>query len=251
MADDNTRISETEIAVHWHEEEYYSPPESFIQQANFRDADALRKFELDNFPDYFAEYGHLLQWDRPWDQVFDGSNPPFWKWFVGGKLNASVNCIDRHLAKNRNKTAFYFIPERPEEPKQVVTYQDLFVRVNEFAALLRDLGVKQGDRVTIHLPMVVELPVAMLACARLGAIHSVVFGGFSRQACAETDASCLMGYGGTTPLIRTLTMCPKIITLKVNGKTTTCIPNICPALGKLTHANPKAFKPSLACTAFH
>ncbi len=186
MEDDNAKVSETEIAVHWHEEEYYSPPESFVEQANFHDAAAMGKFELENFPEYFAEYGNLLQWDRPWAQVFDGSNPPFWKWFVGGKLNASVNCIDRHLADNRNKAAFYFVPERPEEPKQVVTYQELFVRVNEFAALLQDYaGVKRGDRVTIHLPMVVELPVAMLACARLGAIHSVVFGGFSGQACAD------------------------------------------------------------------
>ncbi|SMC06283.1 acetyl-CoA synthetase [Sulfobacillus thermosulfidooxidans DSM 9293] len=186
MADEQTGVSETEIAVHWHEEEYYSPPESFIQQANLKDPEIREKFRIENFPDYFAEYGELLQWDRKWDQVFDGSNPPFWRWFVGGRLNASVNCIDRHLASNRNKAAFYFVPENPDEMRQVITYQDLYVRVNEFAALLRDFaGVKKGDRVTIHMPMVAELPIAMLACARLGAIHSVVFGGFSGQACAD------------------------------------------------------------------
>ncbi len=186
MEEEGKKVTETEIAVHWHEEEYYSPPARFSEQANMHDPEVREEFRLEKFPDYFAEYGNLLQWDRKWDQVFDGSQPPFWKWFVGGELNASVNCIDRHLADNRNKAALYFVPENPDEATVVVTYQDLYVRVNEFAALLRDFaGVQKGDRVTIHMPMVAELPVAMLACARIGAIHSVVFGGFSGQACAD------------------------------------------------------------------
>ena len=186
MANEDAGIAETEIAVHWHEEEYYSAPESFVKQANMNNPKAREDFALEKFPECFTDYGELLQWERKWDQLFDGSNPPFWRWFVGGTLNASVNCIDRHLEANRNKTALYFIPENPEETKQVITYQDLYVRVNEMAALLRDFaGVKKGDRVTIHMPMVAELPIAMLACARLGAIHSVVFGGFSGQACAD------------------------------------------------------------------
>jgi len=103
---------------------------------------------------------------------------------VGGALNASYNCVDRHLAKHRNKAALIFVPELEEEDPAVVTYQELFVRVNEVAAMLRDFaGLKAGDRVTIHMPMIAELPITMLACARLGVIHSVVFGGFSGEAC--------------------------------------------------------------------
>ncbi len=105
---------------------------------------------------------------------------------VGGRLNACYNCVDRHLAQNRNKAAFIWVPEPESEDIKAITYQDLYVRVNEFAALLRDFcGVKAGDRVTFHLPMVPELPVAMLACARLGVIHSEVFGGFSGAACGD------------------------------------------------------------------
>ena len=101
-------------------------------------------------------------------------------------INASYNCIDRHLAKNKNKTAIHFVPELETDKTEHVTYQELYVRVNEMAALLRDYcGLKAGDRVTLHMPMVAELAVTMLACARLGIIHSQVFGGFSGKACAD------------------------------------------------------------------
>ena len=139
-----------------------------------------------NFPECYREYADLLTWDRYWHTTLDTSNPPFWKWFVGGKLNASYNCVDRHLAKSRNKAAFIWVPELEEESDTTVTYQDLYVRVNEFAALLRDFaGVNAGDRVTFHLPMVPELPISMLACARLGVVHSQVFGGFSGSSCGD------------------------------------------------------------------
>ncbi|HKB35752.1 MAG TPA: acetate--CoA ligase, partial [Gemmataceae bacterium] len=119
----------------------------------------------------------------------DTSNPPFWKWFVGGRLNASYNCVDRHLAKYRNKAAFIWVPEPESQETQAITYQELYKRVNEFASVLRHFcGLKQGDRVTFHLPMVPELPVSMLACARLGVIHSEVFGGFSGAACGDRIA---------------------------------------------------------------
>jgi acetyl-CoA synthetase len=131
----------------------------------------------------------MLDWDEYWHTTLDTSNPPFWKWFVGGKLNASYNCVDRHLASNRNKAALIWVPEPEEEVIQAITYQELYKRVNEFAALLRDFcGLETGDRVTFHLPMVPDLPVAMLACARLGVIHSEVFGGFSGNACGERIA---------------------------------------------------------------
>jgi acetyl-CoA synthetase len=179
-------VSEAQIAVHWQEEGYYSPPKSFIAQANLADARTLKRFSLDKFPGYFTEFADLLDWYKKWNKTFDASNPPFWRWFVGGKINACYNCVDRHLAKHKNKTAIHFVPEPEDEAIQHVTYQELFVRVNEFAVLLRDAcGLKAGDRVTLHMPMVAELPIAMLACARLGLIHSQVFSGFSGKACAD------------------------------------------------------------------
>ena len=178
------QVSEAEIAVHWREEEYFPPPPTFIGQANASDPAIFGRFAEDNFPECFKEYADLLTWDKYWHTTLDTSNAPFWKWFVGGKLNASYNCVDRHLAKYRNKAALIWVPEPEAEATQAITYQELYKRVNEFAALLRDFcGLKAGDRVTFHLPMVPELPVSMLACARLGVIHSEVFGGFSGAAC--------------------------------------------------------------------
>ncbi|HEV2440427.1 MAG TPA: acetate--CoA ligase [bacterium] len=179
-----TAVTEAEIAVHWKEEEYYQPSPKFIGQANLTDPAVTERFSLERFPECFREYGDLLNWDRYWHTTFDGSTPPFWKWFVGGKLNASYNCVDRHLAQFKNKAALIFVPEPEEDGHIVITYRELYVRVNEVAALLRDFcGLKAGDRVTIHLPMTPELPITMLACARLGVVHSVVFGGFSGEAC--------------------------------------------------------------------
>ena len=179
-------LSEAEIAVHWQEEKYYYPPEKFIAQANLTDKKVYERFSLDNFPECFNEYADMLDWYKRWDQTFDTSNAPFWKWYVGGKINACYNCVDRHLTKHKNKTAIHFVPEIESEPIQHITYQELYIRINEFAALLRDFcGLKAGDRVTLHMPMVAELPIAMLACARLGIIHSQVFSGFSGKACAD------------------------------------------------------------------
>jgi len=126
-----------------------------------------------------------LDWYKKWDTILDSSNPPFYKWFVGGKINASYNCIDRHLAVYKNKTAIHFVPEPENEDIQHMTYQELYVKVNEFAAMLKDYGLKAGDTVTLHMPMIPELAVTMLACARIGVIHSQVFSGFSGKACAE------------------------------------------------------------------
>ena len=184
-----TQVSEAEIAVHWKEEEYFQPPASFIGQANASDPAIFDRFAEKNFPECFKEYADLLTWDKYWHTTLDTSNPPFWKWFVGGKLNASYNCVDRHLAKYRNKAAFIWVPEPESAQTVVMTYQELYERVNEFAALLRDFcGLKAGDRVTLHMPMVPELPIAMLACARLGVIHNQVFGGFSGTACGDRIA---------------------------------------------------------------
>jgi acetyl-CoA synthetase len=177
------QVSESQIAVHWREEEYYYSPESFVAQANANDPAIFDRFSMEHYPECFTEYADLLDWDRRWDTVLDASNPPFWKWFTGGRLNACYNCVDRHVASMGNKAALIWVPEPEEVDPVAITYRDLYHRVNEFAALLSDFcGLKAGDRVTLHMPMVPELPVTMLACARLGVIHSQVFGGFSGNA---------------------------------------------------------------------
>src|SRR6516225_5672 len=178
--------SEAQIAVHWREEEYYYPSPKFVGQANLTDPNINERFSEKNFPECFREYADMLTWDEYWHTTLDTSDPPFWKWFVGGKINASYNCVDRHLDKYKNKAAIIFVPEPESEAPVSVTYRELYVRVNEFAALLRDFcRLKAGDRVTLHMPMVAELSIAMLACARLGVIHSQVFSGFSGKACAD------------------------------------------------------------------
>jgi len=182
-------VSESQIAVHWREEEYYYPPESFAAQANANDLAILDRFTEDKFPDCFIEYANLLSWDERWHTVLDTSTAPFWKWFTGGKLNASYNCVDRHAAATPDKTAIAFVPELESDEHVHLSYAELLRQVNEVAALLRDFaGLKTGDRVTLHLPMVPELPITMLACARLGVIHSEVFGGFSGHACGTRIA---------------------------------------------------------------
>jgi acetyl-CoA synthetase len=179
-----TETTADQIAVHWREEATYRPSAKFIAQANLADPSINERFAEKNFPGCFEEYADMLTWFERWHTVLDTSEPPFWHWFVGGKLNVSFNCIDRHLAKHKNKAALIFVPEPEDADPVAVTYQDLHVRVNELAATLRDqFGLKAGDRVTIHMPMVAELPITMLACARLGVIHCVVFGGFSGEAC--------------------------------------------------------------------
>ena len=205
-AQDRTgEVSEAEIAVHWQEEGLVKPPETFVAQANLTYKAVFDRFSLKNFPDCFKEYADLLDWYKRWDVTLDTSDPPFWRWFVGGTLNASHNCIDRHLTSHKNKTAIHFVPEPEHEAIQHVTYQELYTRVNEVAALLRDFcGLKKGDRVTLHMPMVAELPVTMLACARLGVIHAEVFSGFSGKATADrarTGTGCECSGRGSSPSV--------------------------------------------------
>ncbi len=153
------------------------------------DEGIYERFSLENFPGCYKEYADLLTWDQYWHTMLDTSDAPCWKWFVGGKINACYNCVDRHLPRHKNKAAIIYVPEPEDEPHIALTYQELHVRVNELAALLRDFaGLKAGDRVTLHMPMVPELPITMLACARLGVIHSEVYGGFSGKACGERIA---------------------------------------------------------------
>jgi len=127
-----SETTEAQIAVHWREEEYYYPSPKFIGQANLTDPNVIERFSEKNFPECYREYADLLSWDQYWHTTLDTSDPPFWKWFVGGKINASYNCVDRHLAKYKNKAALIFVPEPESEAPVSVTYRELYVRVNEF-----------------------------------------------------------------------------------------------------------------------
>ncbi len=162
-------------------QEYFRPSPAFVGQANVSDPAVYDRF--DDFPQGFEEYAELLDWEDHWDEVFDGSNPPFFEWFKGGTLNASYNCVDRHLEDRPNQAALIW--EAEDGTRRNLTYQDLYREVNKMAASLRDVGVQEDDVVTLHLPMVPALPITMLACARIGAPHSVVFGGFSASALAQ------------------------------------------------------------------
>ena len=155
------------------------------------DYDELYRRSLDDPESFWARQAdEYLTWVRPWDFVhkYDPQTAGI-EWFGGGVINASYNCLDRHLPDLKNKTAYYWEGDDPAETS-VVTFLDLYRRVNKMAALLLSRGVRKGDRVIIYLPMIVELPVALLACARIGAIHSVVFGGFSAEALASRIQDC-------------------------------------------------------------
>lgn len=160
------------------EDRSFPPSEEFRKQANIADPNVYAEAQRD--PEgFWARFAEELDWFQKWDKVLEW-DPPYAKWFVGGKINVSYNCIDRHLtAGRRNKAALIWEGE-PGDWK-VYTYGDLYREVCRFANGLKSLGVTKGDRVTIYLPMVPELPIAMLACARIGAPHSVIFGGFSAE----------------------------------------------------------------------
>ena len=121
-AEEMAQVSEAQIAVHWREEGYYYPPAKFIGQANAADPAIFERFSEEHFPECFKEYADLLTWDHYWHTTLDTSNPPFWKWFVGGRLNASYNCVDRHLATRRNQAAIIWVPEPEAEETKAVTY---------------------------------------------------------------------------------------------------------------------------------
>ena len=104
-------VSEAQIAVHWREEEYIQPPAAFAARANANDPAILERFSAEHFPDCFTEYAEMLTWDKRWDTILDTSNPPFWKWWVGGRLNACVNCVDRHLEARGSKNALIWVPK--------------------------------------------------------------------------------------------------------------------------------------------
>lgn len=163
------------------ENRVFPPSDEFRLNADISSMEAYNNLCEKADTDYLGFWAErardLISWKKPFTRTFDDSNAPFFKWFDDGELNVSYNCLDRHLAQRGNKTAIIF--ESDDGQVEHITYQDLYHRVCKFANGLKSLGVKKGDRVVIYMPMVVEAVVAMQACARIGAIHSVVFGGFS------------------------------------------------------------------------
>ena len=196
--------------------------------------DEMYQRSIQNPEEFWAEAARkYLSWDKEWDFVlrYDFYEASI-KWFGGGILNASYNCLDRHMDTIPDKTAYYWEGDDPSESK-AVTYADLYQQVNKLSAVLKSKGIAKGDRVVIYMPMIVELPVAALACARIGAVHSIVFGGFSAEALTnriqDCDAKALItvdgGYraGKPVPLKQTvdaaLANCPKVKTVLVFNRT--------------------------------
>src|SRR5260370_10703584 len=162
--DTQAQVSEAQIAVHWREEEYYPPPPSFVAQANAADPAIFDRFVEDKFPDCFKEYADLLTWDASWQTTLDTSHPPFWKWFVGGRLNASYNCVDRHAEAKPDKTAIIFVPELESDQHVEITYAELHRQVNELAAvLLLFPRLKAGELVALDTATVPQQAVTIPA----------------------------------------------------------------------------------------
>jgi len=171
--------TDTQITALLQEDRKFQPPPEFTAQSNVGDASIYDRARND-LEGFWAEQAANFEWFEKWDTVLEW-DCPWAKWFVGGKINASVNCVDRHAKSwRRNKAALIWEGEPGDE--RVLTYGDLYREVNKFASVLKKMGIRKGDTVTIYMGMVPELPIAMLACARLGAPHNVVFGGFSAEA---------------------------------------------------------------------
>ncbi|HEX8804538.1 MAG TPA: AMP-binding protein, partial [Acidimicrobiales bacterium] len=172
------------------EDRTFPPPDDFRRDARIVDAGIYEEAEADWQGFWARQAAELLDWSTPWHTILEWDQP-FAKWFVGGKLNVAHNCLDRHVAAGLGDRVAYHWEGEPGDTR-TITYADLLDEVQRFANVLKGLGVAKGDRVAIYMPMIPELPVAMLACARIGAAHSVVFGGFSADSLAGriNDAQC-------------------------------------------------------------
>ena len=145
---------------------------------------AFHRRSIEDRDAFWAEQAQLIDWHRPFDKVCEYDNPPFARWFVGGQTNLCHNAVDRHLAARADQNALIFVSTETDT-ERVYSFRELHAEVQRMAAILLSLGVKRGDRVLIYMPMIAEAAFAMLACARIGAIHSVVFGGFASSSLAS------------------------------------------------------------------
>jgi len=181
-------VSDTGLSNLLHENRRFDPPAELVANANVT-AEAYEEAEKDRIG-FWAKQAERLDWAEPFTDVLDWTNPPFAKWYVGGRLNAAYNCVDRHVeAGNGDKVAFHWVGE-PVDDTRDITYAELKDEVSQAANALLELGVTAGDRVAIYMPMIPETAVAMLACARIGAPHTVVFGGFSADALSSRIEDC-------------------------------------------------------------
>src|SRR3989441_9673638 len=169
------------------EDRLFPPSPEFVKQANVSGAAAYQALCDEANRDFEGFWGRLAKehvlWHKPFTRVLDESNAPFFKWFHDGELNASYNCLDRHMKTQADKTAIIFEADDGKVTK--ITYRQLYHKVCQFANALKALGIRKGDRVIIAMPMSIEVVTAMQACARIGATHSVVFGGFSAKSLQE------------------------------------------------------------------
>ncbi len=187
----DARPDEATIENLLREERTFPPPPEFAAAAIANDPDVYERTASDEgFRQFWTEESRRIDWIEPWQELLRW-DPPFAEWFVGGKLNISVNCLDRHVANGLGDKVAYHWEGEPGD-QRTITYGQLLAETCQLANALRQLGVGKGDKVAIYMPMIPELPVAMLACARIGAPHSVVFGGFSADALAGRieDAQC-------------------------------------------------------------
>jgi acetyl-CoA synthetase len=169
---------------HHEDEKFYYPSKEIIRHANVKDYESIYRKSVEDREGFWAEEAKKLNWYKKWDKVLDDSNKPFYKWFTGGKINIVYNAIDRHLkSSTRNKIAIIWEGEPGDH--RTLSYFALNREVSKFANVLKSMGAKKGEVITIYMPQIPEIVIAMLACARIGAVHSVVYGGFSVEALAE------------------------------------------------------------------
>jgi acetyl-CoA synthetase len=205
------------------EQQVFQPPKELVEKSNikaFMDKHGIKSYDellkrAENQDWYWGEVARELDWYKPWDKVLDESKAPFFKWYTNAKFNIVQNCLDRHMKTPvKDKVAFIYEPEPTDQKVERWTYAMLYKEVNRLANALKKLGVKKGDRITIFMPMIPQLPAAMLACAKIGAIHSVVFSGFSsaslRDRIQNAEAKILITTDGAYRR-------GKLVTLKANA----------------------------------
>ena len=184
-------VDNTNIESHLVETRVFEPPKSFAKKAEIKSLAKYQKLyrkSITNPTKFWAKEAGELEWQAPWTKVLTW-RAPFAKWFVGGKINVSENCLDRHLkGRRRNKAAILWEGEPGD--KRTITYQQLHRKVCKFANVLKRNNIGKGDRVIIYMPTIPEAAIAMLACARIGAVHSVVFGGFSADSIRDRIEDC-------------------------------------------------------------
>ena len=179
----------------------FEPPKELVENSNvmkymkkkgFKTEKELREWTSKNYIEFWDEMAkEYVTWFKPYTKVLDDSGMPYFKWFTGGEVNITYNCVDRHAkGAKKDKVAYIWIPEPTDQATQKITYGELYKEVNKFANGLKSLGLKKGDRASIYMPMIPQLPIAVLACAKIGVIHSVVFSGFSSKGLSDRAADC-------------------------------------------------------------